>query len=291
MNRHLPLAIALFLAGPASAHGDTTAPDWPVLSVGALALLGLPYALGTIRVWTRAGLGRGIPAWRAACCGLGLVVLAAASLSPLHGWGQTLFAAHMIEHELLIAVAAPLIALGGPFPAAAWALPPPSRHTFGVLARPFAAPRLDAATAAHGLALWAWHLPGLYALALTSTLFHWLQHASLFLTALVFWQGMLGSRGRAQAGLAVFCLFATALHSGFLGILLTFASGPLYPGQGAAAADWGLTPLEDQQLAGLVMWVPGGLVYAGAALALVALWVAGSSVRIPSCRIEDGHAL
>jgi cytochrome c oxidase assembly factor CtaG len=68
-------------------------------------------------------------------------------------------------------------------------------------------------------------------------------------------------------------LFVTALHSGFLGILLSISRTPLYPGQSAASVQWGLTPLEDQQLAGLIMWVPAGLVYIVAGLALFAGWM------------------
>jgi len=88
-------------------------------------------------------------------------------------------------------------------------------------------------------------------------------------------------QGRARQrgyGAAVFYLFVTALHSGFLGILLTVAREPIYPLQTSAAPEWGLTPLEDQQLAGLIMWVPAGLVYAVAALALAGLWIRHSGL-------------
>jgi hypothetical protein len=86
-----------------------------------------------------------------------------------------------------------------------------------------------------------------------------------------------GAERERAYGAAVFYLFATSLHTGFLGILLAVARQPIYPLQTGAAPEWGLTPLEDQQLAGLVMWIPAGLVYAGAALALAGLWIARSS--------------
>ena len=78
----------------------------------------------------------------------------------------------------------------------------------------------------------------------------------------------------------MFYLFATALHTALLGVLLTVSKGLWYPGQGAFAASFGLTPLEDQQFAGLVMWVPAGLVYAGAALALAGFWIGRSGARL-----------
>jgi cytochrome c oxidase assembly factor CtaG len=137
------------------------------------------------------------------------------------------------------------------------------------------------ATLLHGAALWAWHMPVLYDLVLTNVVFHRLQHLSFFVTALLFWWSLLHPRNaRAGSGLAVFCLFVTALHSGLLGLLLSLSRRPWYPGQGALAESLGLTVLEDQQLAGLVMWVPMGLIYTGVALALAARWIRRSSSTI-----------
>ncbi|MCA1408423.1 cytochrome c oxidase assembly protein [Ensifer sp. IC3342] len=86
----------------------------------------------------------------------------------------------------------------------------------------------------------------------------------------------MNERGIREARL----LFATTLHSGFLGILLSLSRTPLYPTQGFAAANWGFSPLEDQQLAGLIMWVPGGIICLAASLALAALWIGGSSASL-----------
>jgi cytochrome c oxidase assembly factor CtaG len=83
-------------------------------------------------------------------------------------------------------------------------------------------------------------------------------------------------------GTAVLCLFVTSLQSGFLGVLLTLSRQPWYARQGEFALRYGLTPLEDQQLAGLVMWVPAGLAYTAAALVFAALWIAGSSRSTPA---------
>jgi cytochrome c oxidase assembly factor CtaG len=112
----------------------------------------------------------------------------------------------------------------------------------------------------------------LFDAALASEPLHRLQHASFFVTALLFSHAMLCGRTRA-VGIALFCLFATILHTGLLGILITFAREPLYAYDGAALAAWGWTAIEDQQLAGLIMWVPGGVLYTIAALALVGMWL------------------
>jgi putative membrane protein len=141
------------------------------------------------------------------------------------------------------------------------------------------ASRLGPAALLHGAAVWLWHVPAAYEAALASPGLHWLQHATLVGTAMLFWHAVLvrGFSGQ-QHGLALFCLFATALHTGFLGILLTAARTPLYAVQSGAAPDWDLTALEDQQLAGIVMWVPGGLVYAAAGLFVAALWIRESGM-------------
>jgi cytochrome c oxidase assembly factor CtaG len=128
-----------------------------------------------------------------------------------------------------------------------------------------------AATALHGLALWVWHAPVLYAWALENETIHRLEHLSFFLTGLLFWWVLFHGRGpgrgeRVRDGIGIGCLFITVLHSGVLGALLTLAPHVWYPAQVQFSADFGLTPLEDQQLAGVLMWVPMGAIYTAAAL-------------------------
>jgi putative membrane protein len=221
-----------------------------------------------------------------ACFAAAWLLLVTALVAPLHWLGERLFAAHMIEHEILMAVSAPLLVVARPIGAILWALPARWRRALGGLAQ---APVLAAvwrrltdpliATVLHAVALWTWHIPKFYDAALSSDRLHWLQHLSFLVTALFFWWSLLRGPARERGyGAAVLYLFATSLHSGFLGILLALARQPLYPVQTQAALEWGLTPLEDQQLAGLIMWVPAGLVYALAALALAGIWVARSSL-------------
>lgn len=285
-------ALALVLAaGPAFAHerGWTGQPawSWDGLVLALLAVSGALYTLGVGRLWVRAGRGRGASEGQAACFAAAWGLLVLALVSPLHELGRRLFTAHMLEHEILMTLAAPLLVLARPTGAYLWAWPASWRRGLGAFAgQPILAALWPAltdpliATVLHGIALWLWHAPALFEAALTSEAVHVLQHVSFFVTALFFWQALLHGRARERGyGPAVFYLFATALHSGFLGILLALGRRPWYPLQAGAAQEWGLSPLEDQQLAGLVMWVPAGMIYTVAALALLALWIQRSGAR------------
>jgi cytochrome c2 len=132
----------------------------------------------------------------------------------------------------------------------------------------------------HAVVLWSWHVPFLFQATLDSEFVHALQHASFLFSALLFWWAVLHGRQRAIGfGVAVLYMFTTALHSGLLGALLTFARTVWYPIYNDTTAPWGLTPLEDQQLGGLIMWIPAGLVYIVAGLALFAGWLRESENR------------
>ena len=285
-----PACVLSIWAGPAAAHGgsgDLLSLDaWsaePTILV-PLYIAAILYLLGTRRVWRRAGVGRGVRYGQAACFWTGWTVLALALLSPMHWLSEHLFTAHMVEHEILMAVAAPLLVMARPGGAWLWALPPSWRPVLGGLGQASAVSWLWrwhsdplVATILHGAAIWLWHVPALFEAAVVSEAVHWLQHLTFLVTGLFFWWALIWGRARERGyGAAAIYLFATATHTGFLGVLLSFAREPWYPTQTAFAAEWGLTPLEDQQLAGLVMWVPAGLIYVGAALALVGLWIARS---------------
>ncbi|MBS0644140.1 MAG: cytochrome c oxidase assembly protein [Acetobacteraceae bacterium] len=264
--------LALLLPGQAVAHeieAGLTFDPWVILP---WQLSGWLFVLGVLRLWRRAGAGRGI-GWRhVAYFAAGWVGLALALISPLYQAGEQLFTAHMVEHEIIMAAAAPLLVLGRPIGAFAWALPARARPLFGRWSRRFMLTPLPA-TILHGVAIWAWHAPVLFDAAVASVAMHRLQHVSFLLTALAFWWALLR---RCDRGVAVLHLFATMVHTTLLGALLVVAPRVLYLRQTQDSAAWGLSPLHDQQLAGLVMWVPAGTVYAGAALALAALWIRGS---------------
>src|SRR5581483_11986651 len=132
----------------------------------------------------------------------------------------------------------------------------------------------------HAAALWAWHVPALYGAAIRSETVHAIEHACFFGSAGLFWWGITRGRyGRLGYGSAVLYVFATAMHSGLLGAALTLAPRAWYPAHAATTAAWGLSPLEDQQLAGLIMWIPASVVFVAAGLFYFALWMKESERR------------
>ncbi|MGK2909033.1 MAG: cytochrome c oxidase assembly protein [Sphingobium sp.] len=174
----------------------------------------------------------------------GVAVLAVAFVSPLCAISVALFMARAVHHILIVAIAAPLLALAFP-----------SRRTAMV------GPVFVAAT---GL-LWAWHLPSLYDAALADARVYWLMQASLLGSAIWFWRSLFAAPVLPAALGAI----AAMAQMGMLGALLTFAPTPLYAAHVGTTLAWGLPQIVDQQLAGLIMWVPGIIPYA-IALALIA---------------------
>jgi len=187
----------------------------------------------------------------------------------------------MIEHELVMAVAAPLLVLAKPIGVILWGMPrkirqilgrglsgPLPRTMWSILTIPLVA------TLLHAMAIWGWHAPVLFDATVSNILVHRLQHVSFFLSGLLFWWSVIWVSSR---GTAAWHLFVTMMHTSVLGALLAFAPNVLFVAQTRYAGEWGMTPLEDQQLAGIIMWVPGGLIYAGAALLMITLLIEGAS--------------
>ena len=239
----------------------------PVL-VAALGVAGVLYGRGTARLGERIG-GPARPKGRSLAFYAGLVILAAALLSPLDALASTLFAGHMVQHLLLMVVAAPLLVYARPTAALVAGLPSGGRDAVrraSAAGLRGAARTLTRPVVVWGLGtvvLWSWHMPSLYEAALSHDALHAVEHASFFGVAVLFWSVVLGSgarRGVARpvAGLLV---LASGVQSTALGAVLLFASSPLYPVHGPGAAAWGTSALEDQQLAGALMWGPPGLVY------------------------------
>jgi cytochrome c oxidase assembly factor CtaG len=127
----------------------------------------------------------------------------------------------------------------------------------------------------HAVVLWVWHAPAFFDAALRDRGIHDLQHLSFLASALIFWSALLEERARERQGAAVLYLFTTTVHTGVLGALLTFASHPWYEAYLSLTPEWNLAPLEDQQIGGLIMWVPASVVYVGVGLALLARWIVG----------------
>jgi putative membrane protein len=258
-------------------------------TMALLAASGILFARGVRSVWRAAGVGRGVRKPNVWSFVGGWAILTLALLSPLHALGGVLFSAHMAQHELLMTVAAPLLVLGRPLIPFVWALPPHWRRTSGAWANsPIVATAWRALTRpftaffVHAAAIWIWHIPSLYDRAVTSEAMHVFQHASFFVTALLFWWVVLKpTTSRQSTGISIALLFATVLHTGALGAVLTLTSRVLYPVYGSTTSPWGLTPIADQQLGGLIMWVPGGLPYVAAALMLFVRLLHESERRAP----------
>lgn len=250
--------------------------------IGPLALSALLYARGAKQL-RRRGRGLAVRRWEIASFTAGWLVVALALLSPLHDMSEQLFSAHMVQHELLMAVAAPLLVLGRPMIVMLWAIPPRGRQmaarasrtstvrvVWSAITRPFDAWLI------HGLAIWLWHLPPLFEATLHSESIHALQHASFLASALLFWWSVIHVHHRAARGMSIVYLFTTAVHTGVLGALMTFSRAAWYPAYAIGAAKWGQTLIADQQIAGLIMWIPASVAYLVAALVIMQRWLRDS---------------
>jgi putative membrane protein len=225
--------------GPAPVPDDV----WSSWNADPWLLVALAAALGLCMLTSsRAHFERR----RLSFSGLALAVLFIAFVSPLCALSSALFSARVFHHVLLVAAAAPLLALA--FPA-----------RDGIQRLP-----LSALFLAHAVAMWFWHAPGPYAFALSSHAAYWFMEFTLFATAFLMWQAVLARWTHSGAALAV--LLGSIVQMGMLGALLTFAARPLFEPHLTTTLDFGLTPLADQQLAGLLMWVPAALPYLAAAL-------------------------
>jgi putative membrane protein len=260
-------------------HDLWTAWTWSPTVLAGLVLGAWLYARGLRALWHRAGHGRVVSAWRASAYFAGLAALFVALVSPVDAIGAALFSVHMTQHLLLMMVAAPLIVLGDPVTVILWALPMRWRRRIGLGWRRSGVLRAvwgvltlaPIAWTLHVVTLWLWHAPYFYEMALLSEPLHVLEHATFFLTALLFWWLVFAPHGRRMSiGGKVAYLFAATLQGTILGAIITFARHPWYWSYFGTTKAWGLTPLEDQQLAGLIMWIPAGLIYLAAFLPLLA---------------------
>jgi cytochrome c oxidase assembly factor CtaG len=270
---------------------------WEPGIVLPLVVTGLMYASGVRALWSHR-VRRGVQTWEVTAFAAGWLVLALALVSPLHEASEQLFSAHMIQHELLMVVAAPLLALGRPAIVMLWSVPltarravgrvvraPVARTVWSVASRPFDAWLL------HAIVIWGWHIPALFQATLHSEVVHAAQHVSFLGSALLFWWIIIHPRRRASHGMSILYLFTTAVHTGVLGALMTVARTPWYPDYAGRAQAWGMTLLEDQQLAGLVMWIPASVVYLVAALLVLHHWLRDSEQRVASDELPWAHSV
>lgn len=279
-----------------SPWADTLHGPWSPLWLpwAMLAMSGLMYTVGVLRLWRRGAVGRGLRPWEIGAFALGWLTIVLAQVSPLAWLSEQLFSAHMTQHELLMLVAAPLLVLGRPMVVMMWALPAGARRWAGdltqepVVGTPWRFLTTPVVVwALHGAALWLWHLPAWYEGALASDNVHLVQHACFLGTAALFWWTIVHGRyGRIGYGMAVLYVFTTMLHSGLLGAMFTFAPRAIYPAYARTAPSWNVSAVEDQQLAGLIMWIPFGIVFLVVGLALFAAWMGESDKRLSYGRVS-----
>ena len=204
----------------------------PVIIVPLYAFAIL-YLSGTCRLWRHAGFGRGTQFHQLGCFWAGWTILALALLSPLHFLSEQLLSVHMVEHELIMAVAAPLLVLSRPLGTLLWAFPIAWRRPLAFSMAQSLSPLLTIltvpaiATVLHSLIIWSWHVPAMFNAALASPWLHALQHASFLLSAIIFWWAMLNV-SRERLSISAAHLFATMIAMTALGALITLSPHILY---------------------------------------------------------------
>jgi cytochrome c oxidase assembly factor CtaG len=277
------------LAAPLQAHEGHDAivaspSGWDAAILAALGIAGSLYARGSRRL---AACGARVRGAERAAFWTGWVAAFASLLPQVDAAAARLFSVHMAQHEVLMLLVAPLMIAGRPIVPWLWALPDRARigggrlfagraiaNTWGAMTRPLVA------WAVHGAVIWIWHAPALYEAAIRSEGVHALQHAMFVGTAVLFWWGLVyGRYGRAAYGAAVLYVFGTLLHTGLLGAMFALSDRPFYPLYVERAAAAGADAIADQQLAGLYMWIPSGIVLTMFGLALFTAWLAEAERR------------
>ncbi len=264
-----------FAASNAQAHRIDDPADHLLTLLTTIALLAsaAAWVLG-VRVLRRRA--HPVSRRRIAAFAAGWSVLAIALLSPLDRWGEELFSLHMVQHEVLMLIAAPLIVASRPLAAFAAAFPRTWRYVASWPLAWRAATAPATAWSLHAVAIWVWHAPPLFDASVNNTWVHAAQHASFVFSALIFWYALFVAQYRAMT---IIYLLTTAIHTAVLGALITFAPQPLYLAYAHTTTAWGLTALEDQQLGGLIMWVPAGFVFLLAGLVLFSRWLDAAARR------------
>jgi putative membrane protein len=282
--------VALVLAGVRAFAdtGDTASRsagwNWSAYITVPLFAMAVMYLAGLLRMRARGARLRALPIF---CFCSGWLSLFLAIDSPIHEISEQLFWVHMTQHEILMLISAPLLVLSQPAAPLLLALPESWRlriarfgkakvltHTWLVISAPLSAWLL------HAAALWVWHAPKLFDATLRNEPVHAVQHISFFGTALLFWWTLFHKHaGSLGYGAAILYVFTTAIHTSVLGALLTFAPRVWYASYARTALLWGFTGLQDQQLGGLIMWIPAGTLLTVVALALLGKWMSHSDTR------------
>ena len=296
MNLGLLFLLLLILQTPLSfAHGNSPHQDnwnWdPLVLVSLLALM-LAYGKGALNLKKK----RKIILKEILFFTLSIIILFIALISPIDVWSDELQSWHMIQHMLIMMLAAPLFVLAVPLYIYLWALPLSIRHKVKPLYRwlyghktgwyflwqPLLLWSLFAFT------LWIWHLPQFYEAALRTEWLHDIQHISFFVTSCLFWRVLLDPIHRFKMGraLGIFYLFATTLHATLLGVFMTLSPKLWYKFYQEKTLSWNMSALEDQQLAGLIMWMPACSIYIFVTVYIFILWSKEENTLAPLDKIK-----
>jgi putative membrane protein len=267
--------------------------DWRV-EVGAILILaGSLFTWGWRRIRRRHAsqypLATG---WRLAAYLGGLGILGLALMSPIDVLGGQLFFMHMVQHLLLVMIAPPLLLLANPLPFFMWGLPARARRRVGrLLSRGSTLRRGLHTLAAPGLVWMAfvavflgWHDPNAYNAALSSDLIHDLEHMTFFGTAMLFWWLVIGAGPRLRSlsrGIRIALLLVTVPVNMAAGVVIAFAGQPIYSYYTTVPRLWGISVMQDQMISGVIMWIPGSMMFILAALILISRLVQAEAEKEP----------
>jgi putative copper resistance protein D len=286
----LPLALLLLALAPATvlAHGaDAPPPTFPAvllawrfdpLVVVPLVATAAAY-LWAVRMVNRAHPRNPHPRVRTWCFMGGLGAIGLALASPIEAYEGVLFSVHMVQHLLLMLVAAPLLLAGGPITLTLRvATPPVRRRLLWVLHSPVvkAISFPVVAWLLFAAVNWGWHFSTLYDEALENQALHYLQHATFLGAALLFWWPITGvdpSPWRMPYPVRLFYLFLALPQNSFLGVALLNTGTVLYPHYVTNVRTWGLSPLDDQHLGGVLMWAAGDIAFLVGMVVVLLGWV------------------
>jgi putative membrane protein len=255
--------------------------EWRFEIVVVLLALGGLYALGWSRLRRRGN--RGLATWPRLMSYLaGLLILAAALMSPIDQLGGQLFFMHMTQHMLTIMLAAPLLLLANPYPFMVWGLPRRGRLAVSRLMSRNSSFRHVLASATRPVFAWlvfltvylGWHDANLYNAALRSDLVHDLQHITFFGAAMLFWWHVVGAAPRIHGRFPGFARIVYVLGmippNLFVGVMIAYASTVIYSYYESVPRIWGVSALQDQMIGGVIMWIPGSMMFILAALIVLA---------------------
>ncbi len=301
MLRSVLLAFA-FMAGSASfahAHVDSdveAAATLQYLQAIIITAATLLYATGVYRIRCRVGHDRVVTHWQTLAFTLAAILFVVALSQPVDDVTDALFSAHMAQHLVLMLLIPPLLVWSRPIVVGFWAFPHGARkllansRTSRFLRAVIAWLMQPLVVAALFLGTFSfWHLPRPYAWSLENEWIHAFEHLTFLVTAIMFWKLVIEPSGRRSMGYYATLIYvaAIAVLSGLPGALMLLSPVALFKARDSVSAVWGLTPLEDQQIAGLIMWIPAGLFFL---VPIAVLFIKAMMADAPARRIHTEHA-